>query len=176
VKLLPPSLVETQLQQSIGQLFSAQLSSRYAIRVLPYIRGYAIGKQIPGRFANGKAFNLSVPEADFLFRINLAKLGKFDDRNSWLYSAQAHFTFAEGSLDRTIAADDFRYAVPKLKGDSAAIVDDWGAYEDALENLLTELAQQLGAPNRSWVAAHARNPQTYQQLQLKKELFDAQSR
>jgi hypothetical protein len=169
--LLPPSLSMAKLQQAIGQFFSAQLSARYPIRVLPYVRGYTIGQHIPGRFANGQAFNLEIPNPDFVFRVAIERAFKFEDEGKLLYGAQTRFTFAENGLDSPIAEDNFRYAVYKLQGDSEGTLDDWGAYEDAVENLLTELVQQLGAPNRAWITKHARNRQTYDQLQAKKRLF-----
>jgi hypothetical protein len=171
--LLPDGLSQNQFNQYLGQFFSAQLSGRYPIPVLPFIKGYALGNQLPGRFANGQVFNLQFPEPDFVFDMDIKKLVKGQDENGLLYGAQMGFGFYERDLNREIAADDFRYGVYKIDGGDNSLVDDWSAYEDALENLLTELVQQLNSPSRDWFKGHARNADTsYKNFRNKKELFD----
>lgn len=170
---LPGALSAGQFRQYFGQFFSAQLAQQYPVPVLPFIKGYALGNQLPGRFANGQVFNLQFPEPDFVFDITVKKFAKGKDKSGLIYGAQLSFDFLENDGERVLANDDFRYGVYKIDSGSESEVDDWSAYEDALENLIIELVQQLNKPNRNWLSEHARNGSaSYKNFNAKKELFD----
>ncbi len=170
---IPKGQQLAQVGQYWGQFFSAQLASKTTVPVLPYVRGYAIGNQMTGRFANGKVFNLQFPEPDFVFDIKVNKLIKSKDNKGLLYGAQANLHLLEPSLNRTLIQDDFRYGVYKLDEGTSDNLDDWAAFEDAMENLMIEWVEQLRDPKRRWFSSHARNTNdTYTTFRDKKELFN----
>ncbi len=159
-------------KQYVGQFFSSQLSSQHKVNVLPYNRGYGLGNQLPGRFANGKIFSLEMPEPDYEFAIDLKNFTKSEDEDRLIYGTQIAFSFIEPQRKKTYIEDDYRYAVYKIATNSRIKTDDWSAYEDALEGLIAEIITQLAKPDRSWHRAYARSSSSYSQFKQKKELFN----
>lgn len=161
-----------QFKQYVGQLFTTQLASQYAITVLPYNRGYGLGNQLPGRFANGNIFSLKVPESDFEFGIDVKNFSKQKKGHNLIYGTQINFSFTEPFRDQTYIKSDYRYGVHKIAAENRLSADDWAAYEDAIESLLSDLVSQLAAPARAWHKAHAREPDSYSQFKKKEGLFN----
>lgn len=163
---------DDQFRQYLGQYFSAQLSAQHQLSVLPYNRGYALGNQLPGRFANGNIFTLTMPEPDFEFDLQLKNVSKQADDGKIIYGAQLWFKFHEPFREQTYIQGDYRYGVHKIAADNQVLTDDWAAWEDALEGLLDALVAQLGAPQRVWHKTHARDPNSYSQFKEKEDLFN----
>lgn len=173
-KHLPPQLSPQRFNQFLGQYFSAQLANKYDIAVLPYVKGYAIGNKMAGRFSNGDIFNLTLPEPDYSFSITFSNIKQQPYRDgNLLFASRAQFRFEE-SLEKTAYIDGyFHYAVAKLISKNHSVIDAWSAYEDAIETLLNDLIGQLGAPQREWFKIHGENAISFQQFNEKKELFNA---
>jgi hypothetical protein len=170
--LLPVERSERQVGQGLGQWFSARLSERTGVSVIPFTRGYAIGSQLPGRFANGEAFNLKLPEPDYALQIEFRKLVKQNAGDKLIYGAQAHFRLEEPFTKSVSIDGDYRLGIYKLASESRIEADDWSAYEDAAEGLLDELVEQLKAPQRKWHSSHARDESSFNQFNASKELFN----
>lgn len=170
-ELLPKDLQLERYAQYLGQYMSAQLSKHYRIAVLPYVRGYAFGNKMPGRFANGDVFTLTLPEPDFGFELSLARFNKQAIDKMFYYVAYANLKFDDPGLNLTYIDDEFKLAVPKLALSSDGL-DDWGAYNDAVEELIAKVVRQLGDPQDDWFDIHARNaPESYKNFRKKQELF-----
>ncbi|WP_101760092.1 hypothetical protein [Oceanicoccus sp. KOV_DT_Chl] len=172
IALKPVALPAGLFEQYIGQFFSSQLSAQHKVNVLPYNRGYGLGSQLPGRFANGKIFSLAMPKPDYEFTIDVKNFTKSESEDQVIYGTQMAFSMFEPQRKKTYIDDDYRYAVYKIGTASRIKTDDWSAYEDALEGLLAELTAQLAKPDRSWHKAHARSSSSYSQFKHKKELFN----
>lgn len=170
--LLPEGLEARRLGQRLGQAFSARLESRTGVDVIPFTRGYAIGNQLPGRFANGEAFDLRLPEPDYAFRIELRSLTRHDQGDREIFGAQARFELVEPFTGTVAIRGDYRMGIYKIARDLRLETDDWSAYEDAAESLFDELVEQLRAPDRGWHRTHARAPDSYDQFRATRELFD----
>lgn len=168
---MPASFTVNQFQQHLGQYFSKRLSDETQLAVIPFNRGYAVAHQLPGAFANGRAFSLSFPEPDFSFEVNVKNAFSRPVDGNMLFGTQVHFSLHEPFTGETYIADDFRYAVYKLDSESLRLRDDWSAYEDVLENLLDELVGQLKNPNKKWHADHALNASSYNDFKKRKGLF-----
>ena len=169
--VLPKARSAVELGQGFGQWFSARLAEHARVSVIPFTRGYAIGNQLPGRFANGEAFNLKLPEPDYALRFEIRNLTKNEHEGQILFAAQAHFTFEEPFTQTVLIDGDYRLAVAKLASAARIEADDWSAYEDAVENLLDDIVTQLTTPERSWHASHARDEKSFGQFKAHKELF-----
>ena len=170
--LLPGSIDERLFRQRLGQFFSARLSEHAGVDVIPFTRGYAIGNQLPGRFANGEAFNLELPEPDYAFHVELKNLSRHERDSNLVFGAQAHLTLEEPFTGSISIEGDYRAGIFKPAAGLRIESDDWSAYEDAAENLLDDLVTQLRSPDRSWHRQHARAADSYSQFNAKKELFN----
>jgi len=170
---LPEQLQETQYSQFIGQSLSAELATQHQVSVLPYVRGDTFGNKMPGRFANGEVFTLTLPEPDYAFEFTLNKFVKQPvNESNTIYAAYGHFRFVEPFQNSVYVEDDFRYGVPKEHLPNQKL-NDWVAYTDATEELLADFVTQLGDPDYGWVESHARNPnKTYDDFKVKQKLFD----
>lgn len=170
--LLPGHRTEDQVRQGLGQWFSARLAEHTGVSVIPFTRGYAIGNQLPGRFANGEAFNLTLPEPDYAIHVDFKNLVKQDTGDKLIYGAQARFRLEE-PFTQTVSIDgDYRTGIYKIASESRIEEDDWSAYEDAAESLLDDLVEQLKTPKRSWHGSHARDKHSFSQFNDNKELFN----
>ncbi len=169
--LLPAHRSERQVSQNLGQWLSARLSERTGVSVIPFTRGYAIGNQLPGRFANGEAFNLELPEPDYALHVEFRNLVKQNAGDQLIFGAQAHFVLEEPFTKSVLIDGDYRLGIYKLASHARIEADDWSAYEDAAEGLLDELVDQLKDPQRSWHKSHARNENSFAQFDDSKELF-----
>ena len=170
---LPDGLPQRRMQQRLGQGFSARLAEQTGVRVIPYTRGYAVGNQLPGRFANGEAFSLSLPEPDYAFHVELKNLTRNEVDGELVFGAQVRFRFEEPFTGTVVIDNDYRRGIYKFAAKRRVSADDWSAYEDAAESLLDDLVDQLRTPKPDWHREHARDAGTsYQQFQAKKDLFN----
>lgn len=161
-----------QLQQHLGQAYTARLAETTGVTVIPYTRGHAFGNQLPGRFADGAVFSVMLPEPDYVFDLEVRNLMQTPDADNLLYGTQLRFTLTEPFTNTTKIHGDFKKGIWKYALDGR-LQTDWSAYEDAIEALLEDLIEQLGKPTRAWHEDHSRDPdQTYRQFSSK-DLFNA---
>ncbi len=168
--MLPDSINSDQYKQYLGQTLSAKLSKNYNIAVLPFVKGYTFGNKMPGRFTNGDIFNLSVPEPDYEFQFKVDKFIKAPEDFWAIYAAYGAFRFIEPTEQSTYINGEFKLAVSKVYISNQDL-DDWGAYNDAVEELMSDLVKQLAKPERSWFKKHARVSKTYDEFTIKQAMF-----
>jgi hypothetical protein len=162
------------LRQRFGQRFSSLLAEQTGRQVVPFTRGYAIGHQLPGRFTNGEAFSLSLPEPDYAFEIELQQLAKGQSEDQLVFHTQLNFALVEPFTNDVLIQGDYRMGIFKLLSADRIRSDDWSAHEDSVESLFESLIWQLQSPDRAWHDAHARNAGSFQQFNKKKDLFNDQ--
>jgi len=172
--VFPADLTVQRFNQFIGQYFSARLANNYKIAVLPFTKGYAIGNQMAGRFANGNVFNLNLPPADYTFALAVNDLIKAPYKDNVMYASRVGFSLTQKVSNKVYFNDLFQYAVPKLVTHTMTEIDDWSAYHDAIEVLIDDLIIQLGEPNKDWFKTHAKDKQAYKKFKIKQTLFTPQ--
>ncbi|MFS1703806.1 hypothetical protein [Alteromonas sp. AMM-1] len=170
----PPSLTEAQFNQHIGQTFTAQLSSQYGLAVLPFVKGYAVGNKMAGRFANGDVYNLTLPEPDYEFVILVRDFKKVEQDSNYLFGARVGLKFSHRATGRDYINGFYHLAVPKLGSENISEADDWSPSEDAVESLLSQWIQQLSSPSEEWHKIHASNKASFNEFNQKKELFNGE--
>ncbi|WP_427982867.1 hypothetical protein [Agarivorans sp.] len=172
VPLLPSNYSEQGVTQYIGQYFTAQLANQGRVAVLPYVRGAGFGNKMAGRFANGDVFNLTLPKPDYVFKLQLSNLKKAPYKDDMLFACRMQVSLDEPFSEKTLAEGHIHYAVAKLISPNHKQVDEWAAYQDAMEVLLDDFIHQLPQPQRSWVKQHSDSKSLYQQLKQHKKLFN----
>jgi len=167
---IPASRTALQVENYVGQLFTAELAKSTQAEVVPYSRDYAIAGQMSARFANGRVYGLKLPERDYGFSIVLQKYKRVESGKYSIFGSLIHLQMREEFNKTLYIDDDFRFAVARLPVEAA---EDWPAYEDALESLFADLAKQLQKPVSAWFKEHAATgQQTYRQFMVKKEVFE----
>lgn len=169
---MPEGLDRTRFSQYLGQYFSAELSVQNGVLVLPYSRGYALGNQLPGRFANGEVFSLTLPETDYAFALEIKNFFKRELDGNPAYFTQLYFKLSEPFTQSDYIADDYVFGVFKHQYEGRVETDEWSAYEDAVESLVDDLISQLKHPTQKWHKEHARHKTSYKRFKSKKELFN----
>jgi hypothetical protein len=169
---LPPDIAAVRFNQFIGQYFSARLAHQFTISVLPFTKGYAIGNQMAGRFANGSVFNLNLPDPDYVFALDLMNLKRAPYKDNLMYACRLSLSLSQKFSGKTYFNDVFQYAVPKLVSANMTQIDDWAAFHDVIEVLIDELVVQLGAPDKKWFKTHAKDKNSYDKFTVKQRLFE----
>lgn len=170
---IPKSITEQRVKQYLGQYMSARLALGYHISVLPFVKGYTIGNRMAGRFSNGEVYDLVLPEPDYIFNLGVTNIKQQLYNNvDLLFAAQMRFILEEPRQRKEYINDLFHYAVPKLVAKNQSDIDAWAAYMDAMENLLDELVEQLGHPEKKWLKNHGGSKESYGQFKTKKGLFN----
>ena len=170
---MPETTTEQRFKQYLGQYLSARLALGYHIEVLPFVKGYAIGNRMAGRFSNGEVYNLTLPDPDYIFNISVTNLKQQPFNNGdLLFAAQMRFVFQEPRQGKNYINGLFHYAVPKLVAKNQSDIDAWAAYVDVMEVLLDELVDQLGHPDGKWLKTHGGNKESVRQFKKKKGLFN----
>lgn len=171
--LIPGQITIRQIEQRIGQGFSAELALKTGVAVIPFTRGYALGNQLPGRFANGEVFNLKLPDPDYAFQLEIRKLIYTKDKDGDdIFGVQARFTFLEPYTDKRVIEGDFQKGIFR-HGNVGGQRDDWSAYEDVIEALTEDLVDQLRKSSRKWHEDHARAPSLSYKQFTSKDFFNA---
>ena len=139
-----------EFQGFVGQQFTKFLASNQNIGVLPYTKGQSIGGKMTARFADGKVFNLTIPEADYHIKIGYAGFGKkIIDKNSvkeaWIYVTGFKLKVFEPLSMRTFIDKNFRGNVQVTYVSGEQTKDDWSAYKASFLVLSDKLTKQISA-------------------------------
>lgn len=70
-----------QICSLYAQLLTRSLVDRLGIAMLPYTKGQAIGAKMSGRFIDGRAFQLEIPQGDYAVDIRLYGLKTLSEEN-----------------------------------------------------------------------------------------------
>ncbi len=155
------SLSLGEFQGFVGQQFTKFLSSNQNIGVLPYTKGQSIGGKMAARFADGKVFNLTIPEPDYHIKIGYTGFGKkmWDKNNveeAWKYVTGFHLNVSEPLSGRTYLDEDFRGDVDvKYVTGGQQEADHWSAYKEAFLGLSENLTKQTSTRSFDWVKKHS---------------------
>lgn len=167
-EVLPQNRNREQLAHFIGSTFTAKMAEQFDIQVIPYSRDYAVSGQMATRFNNGKVYNLTLPTPNLVLEVELQKFKKLVLKQL-VYSAIMQVRLTSAIQQHVFFDDIFRGWVSKYDGET---IEDWPAYEDAIELLLADLAQQMVKPSRSWFADHAKaGLSTYKKSNNSREYF-----
>lgn len=162
------------LSQVFGQYFTAQLNHLTGLNMIPYIHGYAIRNKMSARMANNEVYQLTLPEPDYLFSLEISDFIKMPkpEKSKVIYGSRVKVSSREAMTQEVLFNEYMHYAVNKLVLKSHTNVDDWSGYEDATEVLLSDIAEQMADPERDWFKVHSTNKaSTYKQLKKWNQQF-----
>lgn len=162
---------ESIFKQFLGQYFTSRLSYQYKLNVIPFVKGYAIGNVMVGRFSNGDVYNLTLPLPDYEFVLAVNDINKLEKGRVNIYGSELGIGFSQPELGRSYLNDYFYYVVQKLISKNQKTVDDWSAYEDAMIVLIDDIVDQLGNPDKKWIKDHSNDESVYKRFKKKAALF-----
>ena len=147
-------------ESGLAQSFGGYLSKHQNVSILPYVKGHAIGKKMPGRFADGRVFALSIPEADYEITLTLNNLGKQLYKQTKIqkaerFGASVSIVVKEPLTDTVYMDADFQQVSNVVMPMTQQSVDDWPAYQSTIQLLFNDLTKELSDPSRSWASSHS---------------------
>lgn len=159
-------------RQFVGGSFSKALSGQLNLPLLPFVipdapdgpegakvagAGQAM-KILMGRVADGKVYNLKVPEPDYVFDLEVAGFSKAVVSESrgvkkWVYASYVDAGFQEPLRGTTFLRQ--RLVNPGFEDiPDGASIDDWAGYRSSLYQLLNRFVGALSsAPSEEWIDA-----------------------
>lgn len=164
------------LGMTLAQDFTKYLSVNQGIPVLPPSQGQAIGNRMAARFADGRVYNLTIPEADYEIHLSLDELkrveyGKSAAGSSYIYGAFLTVHVEEPLTGRVYFDARLKQGVTKLVPVSQVNIDDAPAFQDSLIALMNGFTIALTNPDPAWAETHAGNRAVAKQmLDLRKVL------
>lgn len=158
------------LKHYLAHDFTRKVASAYRLSMLPFTKGYAIGNKMSGRFANGDIYQLLIPKPDYVFDISLIDINKVKKGKNNLFATRIDFRFSHMPSQQQLIAGKYHYAVAKSA--LFTTTDSVAPYEDAAQELFSEIISQLSSPSKSWHNSHSSNKKiSFQQFTRNKELF-----
>ena len=144
----------------IAQVLSQALSHKLEMPILPYTAGHAIGAKIAGRFANGTAFALTLPPADYVVDLTVRgmvrkKLDESRSRVAWSFVIGLGVTALEPLSGTTYLEANFQKGKVKVTSNSAGGLDEWGAFGEAAILLAEGVASQIVTKQATWIREHS---------------------
>jgi hypothetical protein len=157
-------------QQFVGSAFAKALSSRSRVPVLPYLpprpadepgaaklaEAGAAMAVLMGRVSDARVFNLRVPQADFVFDLEVAGFSKAVAVESlgvkkWAYVSYVDARFLEPASQSVYLRQ--RLVNPAFEDiPDGAQIDDWAAFGRSLYQLMGRLGGALSAqPDEEWM-------------------------
>jgi hypothetical protein len=138
----------------VASQFSAAMSKRLGIPVLPYTKGQAIGGAMAMRFENADAMQLELPPADYFVDLKLLGFNKkiMKETANLIYpSFIAGLRVSIGDL----GFDELLYSEKAQSGRVLKLpkkleVNEWNEFKNSLTVLSDEFCSQLAKPDKKW--------------------------
>lgn len=151
-----PGVNPATFAQQTANAFGMYLAANQHIAVLPYQSDQALGGAMPARFAEGDAYDLKIPEADYAITLNVAGFKKVQVAQSrvdtqFVYGAFVDIGVIEPLSHRVYFAQRIKQGEPKTVPVTQATVDDWSATRDTLLSLFDNFTRALSNPGDRWV-------------------------
>ena len=138
--------------------------------MLPYAKGYAVGKVMSMKVADGEVYNLKMPEADYAFSLALTGVKKVELQKTaaeaaFVYGAYATVRFDEPFSNKNYLDLALKNGETKLVPSTQDWVDDIPPYADAMRGLFNKLGENLAGNTTPWLKTAATGNNVDRQIQ-----------
>ncbi len=152
----------------VASQFSAAMSKRLGIPVLPYTKGQAIGGAMAMRFENADAVQLELPPADYYVDLKLLGFNKkiMKETAKVIYpSFIAGLRVSIGDL----GFDELLYSEKAQSGRVLKLskkleVNEWNELKNSLTVLSDEFCAQLAKPDKKWFKEKMFSEKSYKKI------------
>ena len=155
---LPDPALEPVLRATLAHELSKAISANTGIGLLPPATGQAIGGAMAARFADGKVYQLKIPEADYVIKLKLdaMKHGVINETpavKTMLFGAFFNVSVVEPFSGKVYFDQPLRKGATKVVPVTQWQVDQWSAsYETVLAGLDAFAgAAAKRADSRAWL-------------------------
>jgi hypothetical protein len=166
---LPTGQERDIVTREIAQYLEGTVSSKWHVPMVPFTAGSAIGSTMRGVFADGKEYELILPEPDYLIKIKLREFRKMTVMAGGGevagYGAFITVKAESASLGSVLLEGKFKNVASVTLPKSATIrLQDWPQFKSALLGLFDRFADQALKPDRAWLAQSSSTPNVAEQL------------
>ena len=165
----------------LASQFSAAMSKRLGIPVLPYTKGQAIGGAMAMRFENADAVQFELPPADYFVDLKLLGFNKkiMKETGNLIYPSYiAGLRVSIGDL----GFDELLYSEKAQSGRVLKLpkklqVNEWNELKNSLTVLSDEFCAQLAKPDKKWFKEKMFSKKSFKNIQkisksLDREIFE----
>lgn len=140
----------------VGQEFSKWFSDTFNYPLIPYVKGKALGNDIPLKFADSdEILNLRLPSLDFGFVINVkgfkkVKLDESKLREAYAWAAFSSVEFHNVGIEKLTEINLKNILTDEInKGDG---VDDWDNFNTSLNRIMKDYVFNLNEYDKNWLS------------------------
>lgn len=165
----------------LASQFSASMSERLRIPVLPFTKGQAIGGAMALRFADAEALQLELPPADYYVDLKLLGFNKkiMEQTDQMIYPsyiAGLRVSIGDVGFDELIFSEKAQSG-RVLKLSRNLDVNEWNEYKNSLTALSDEFCEQLATPDKKWFKENMFSKLSFKQMKrttknLEQKIFD----
>jgi hypothetical protein len=157
--------------------FGKFLAENQHVALLPYSPGNAIGGAMAARFADGRVYQLTIPDADYAIVLTLRGFKRIDQPGTAIGKAIVYGAFVDIGVSEPLSGKSYfnhqvKYGATKVVPVTQANVDDWAASYETLLLLFDDFTRAVGKPDASWAATHLGDRNARTDLTKLKELID----
>lgn len=153
-----PQLDQASFAQEVASEFGKYLAANQHLSILPYSSNQAIGSSMAARFAEGEAFNLKIPDADYEIHLNLAGFKKIEQSRSnidslFLYGAFVDVSVLEPLSQKIYFSQRIKQGQSRTVPVTQVSVDDWAASSDTLLSLFDNFTKAMSDSKSAWLGS-----------------------
>lgn len=163
-------------RELIGHEFSKILAANLRLPLLPHALGQAVAGAMPARMADGKAFNLRIPEPDYRLVLEVSDFRSKTLKETPAFRQQLYGAFFHVRVDEPLSSTVF-FDQPLRQGATKTIpvsqdqVDTAAAYYETLLTGFSSFAQALAGKDLPWSGEQTGGREFKKQLKALKELI-----
>lgn len=156
---LPTQIPPDAIADALAQELSKAIAASTGLALLPPASGSAVGGAMAARFADGKVYQLTIPEADYVINYQLDALRHGTVEQTAAMSSLLFGAFFTVSVVEPISGQQY-FSQPLRRGASKVVpatqthIDLWAAYQETvLSGMQMFAATAAGdARSRQWLA------------------------
>ncbi|MEJ8859947.1 hypothetical protein WKW79_35735 [Variovorax robiniae] len=178
LSMLPPYLKGTPgiADTWAADLVAEALSTRTGVPVIPYTQGYATGKVMSMRVADGDVYLLKLPDPDYAITVEFTGLKKVKYSENAIGASFVYGSFANVKIEEPLSGTVYmnaavKNAEVKVVPATQTTVDDFPAFYDSINGLFEKLSDAAAGKGNTWVKAASPNPDIETQIAKTKDML-----
>ena len=179
LKMAPPPFQARPdgLAAQVAHEFGKFLADNQHVALLPYRPGNAIGGAMAARFADGRVYQLQIPDADYAIALSLRGFKRIDQPGTAVGKSIVYGAFVQVGVTEPLSGKSYfdrqvKYGATKVVPATQASVDDWAASYETLLLLFDDFSHAISRPDAGWAASHLGDRDGRKDLIQLKELID----
>lgn len=161
VEQLPPYLRDEAAHKTwAADMVGEAISSRLGVPIVPYAKGYAIGRVMSLQVMDGDVYTLELPKPDYAISVDLKGMKRVLYKQtgagaSYVYGAFSDVRIQETGDGPVFMKTSLKNAEVKVVPATQTHIDDFPAFNDALDGMFIKLADAVAGKETAWIRSAA---------------------